>query len=660
MKLYKSKKSFFVSEINDYIQKDALVYRFENVYKISVHNSAISEDDGFTADDARARDYTEPSDVEWFLRLELNTEFFEFIKDIDETQTGTEATASETLPAESEFLQPIDGVDKEFDDGLFPFEVGNTRISESVNDINVVLKSLVPSEAPNLSFINSEDVGIRATLAFDENQPIDSYAPVMSFNDLIAKNRNDIYEPSLEGGDIVLGVFDGNTDINGVISPNNSTNGFPDNSFSNGTEGNISLYLNGVKIIDVDLTSTNDAIVGTYGVEGTNLSISSATIDSFNQAGRTGTWNIDSASQRDGWNYVQIMHVVDAQTIYSSNLISWIKETDVTPITAVGAYSNLNLTGSEFLTGVEYYNDGTVDYTADISNAYKNVFNSDDNVVTFNGDAQIASKSLPPLTGSQNANQVANFPCTNVQIIPKKLFGGSISSSVNCSSLFGSGMTNDGVAIIDDILLYEVNQFTSPYNEEFQNETHRLELNNFDNQADVANNSFNSATNRSGGGSLFVYGEELVAVPRLGNGGNFNLFANAPASNADYTGVTGNLIYNRKITNETGNTVFGFQLEIDGEAELADSVAELGANNKIFVEIKVPSRTGWGVLTPLANSNIQDGDGILTNFPQSQNLPLDEDVTFGNNFILNNESAVIRITADAQWTGRITGMRFTM
>ena len=224
------------------------------------------------------------------------------------------------------------------------------------------------------------------------------------------------------------------------------------------------------------------------------------------------------------------------------------------------------------------------------------------------------------------------------------------------------GLINGGTAVIASILMENRPSVSTDLSEDFLSEAYRLEGNNYSLQADIAVNPFSSLTNRAATTDLIVCNALVGGRPSLPNGGNFSTITNTAAT-VNYSAISGQKTFYRKFKNTTGADRSNLRLTMSGAGAIVTSLASLGANANFLVEVKVPGTTGWAVLSNFTANPIGNGSGILNTltipFSPTIGTNTNNDLTFGSQFVPNGSSIVLRITADAMWSGSLSAMSIT-
>lgn len=591
-------------------------------------------------------------------------------------------------------VQPVIGAaeDGTYTDGLFTDFVYTTPIGTAVDKINEVLKALSPTPAPDLDNINTVNTGLSASLSFGASSPVGGYTSVSTGAGIgSAVDVNGLYTVVTSSNNIRTSVFALDTELTGVlnadIAPNNYSNGttnYTTSSFGNAEIGVLRLMVNGANLKEIDLT------VGTIGEgnpgvgTGRYVNSNGSGFISFSQTGsaifengnslaafqhRTGKYVVDTVDQRNGWNYIRVLHVMTGNTV-TTNYVEWVNDSDSNALSAANErWENFDLGEGLFNSGVEYYTSGTADYKVDVSNAYRTVYQ-------YNASASYtATNCTIPQAPIEDINLGAGEDYTKVlqltgsaTITATQLFNQGLTSSVNVPHPLKVNLTGGGSANTGGILLYTASNDSTFQLETFKRENFRLTSGSYNNQAAISAGAatWDSTLHLSGtadqaDGLVFFYGDLKSPLNNslsgdfrsTGEGGSISF---APNSNPDYSSLTGLRTFYRSFKNETGSTVRDMSLDIDGSGTITEQGGSLGTAG-LSVLIKFPSNgtyeTGWLDLTQaFALEQYADGDGCLVG-SLDNSLDATNIVTFGSQSLANNESVMLKIEANSAWTGNV-------
>jgi hypothetical protein len=593
-------------------------------------------------------------------------------------QDNTDGTVKYINPSQLSFSGVAIGSaeDGDYTDGLFEDFTTSTAIGTAVDRFNEILKSLAPSPASQLSKINSVDSGVSAKLSFDASNAISSpsYSNVVTSgltpaNPFSSIAVNQAYSSETSGNHARLGVFNGTTEINGILnsgivadSPN-----YPANAFSDGNLGTLKLFVNNnstpVHSVNVSSFSSGDSVNSNgsgfnliaaqpgHFADGTNF-------DTFKH--RTGTYKVNSADQRQGWNYARVVQTISGVD-RTTNYIEWVNDSDSSNLGHNSSQLiNLSMSGATQLSGVKYHTGGTATYGINITNLYKNVYPT--NNITFSStNCAVSSLAIPSINfASEDTSKILNIS-RSATINSNKMLNSGITVSTNVTHPIKSNLSGVGSAAINGILLYNINNTSTVTSETFKRENYRLVSGDYDNQSDVDSGTWNSSTSLSSNNGLMFYDEKLIA-PKAGVlNSNFASVANSPAGNVDYSGITSGVrTFYRYFTNNTGGSKSNFSITINGTGTIISNNSALNGN-KIKVFFKIPQTslsqsTGLMDLSlPFANGQYSNNSGCLIGAFDSS-LPATNNASFGVKTVANGEYILIKIEADATWSGNVSSI----
>ena len=293
-------------------------------------------------------------------------------------------------------------------DGLFTDFNPLTPIGTAIDRFNEILSALSPSPAPNLDDL-SETItnGITAFLSFgassDQTSESPAYPSVLDTAGIGDEvDINESYSFTTSGNDIRLGIYDGTQAISGIlnddVSSNNQGGGsyvnYPANSFGDGDTGVLKLEVYGSVVKEIDLTvetgtGTSGAGSASYlNANGSGFtSVSEATNGTFSNGNtfatfkhRTGNYVVATSDQRNGWNYLRVQHVKSGSTT-TTNYVEWVNDDNSDALSSSNNSLEFEGSGSIHVSGVEYFQSGTLTYNNKVDNAYKYIY--DTNNITF-------------------------------------------------------------------------------------------------------------------------------------------------------------------------------------------------------------------------------------------------------------------------------------
>ena len=500
-----------------------------------------------------------------------------------------------------------------------------------------------------------------------------------------AVNVDGTYGSSTSGNNLRIGLFNGTVDIIGdlnedVVADTHSSGevNYPAKSFGNADQGTLKLFVNNTTtpIHTIDLTNVSvgagapgsgtDIEVNSDGSGFVNLSIlgnakfsDGTSLDLFKH--RTGQFRVAAASQRNGWNYARVVHSLSSGDI-TTNYVEWINDSDSNALAGAGdAFDSLNMTGDLRLSGVKYFTGGTAEYRVRVTNAYKNVY-STSNISFTESNCSISNQSFP--VSGNDENKVLHIT-GSASITATTLLNESISAKAVVPHPLKADLTAANQTI-SNILMYNLSNNSTVLEETFRRENFRIQDASYTNQAAItdASNAWDSSESLAGSSSghntgLMFYNQRLVAPSQGANGSNFAAITNGPGSNVDYSGInSGTKVFYRYFQNNTGGAKTDFDVTINGSGTIVSSGTSLGSSNfKIF--FKLPTTTSskstgfMDLATAFATGQVGDNDGCL-NGPFDSSLNATNTATFGTQFVGNNEYIVMKIQADASFTGHIS------
>ena len=604
--------------------------------------------------------------------------------------------------------------DGSYADGLFTSFTPSTPTGTAVDKINEVLKLLAPSPAPDVNSINTTSSnGINAKLSFgSSNTGGATYADSGNSAGMTPIDTNGTYSVATQGTSERVGVYTTTSNVEGIINHDvandqyaNGISNFVADSYGNGELGTLKLFVNDMAtpVHSLDLSSFTGtgnpgSGSGTDFTSNSGFFDISTTKDATSEGGtafnifkhRTTKYRIHPNAQREGWNYAKVVHTIGS-TDKTTNFIEWINDTDTTAITATGTAVS-NVVGSDIFTlsGIKYFKTASFDYDTTINNAHRAIHTS--TPIVFNSQYG----SITTATDQNSVNLLTTFPGVDVGEDFTKSINISASGAFDVSHLPSSGLLNQGSTLsvdvvhpndtknqsgiaatsISNLLMW----YTTSNSEEgegggetgledFRSETYRMQAGNYATQADVyTNNAYVTpwdstikvdSADAGHNTGLVCYQGFLKAPTNTLLNGNFTSISNGPGSNADYSGITsGTRTYYRSFKKKSAGSVRDIRLTMRGSGTIVTNGTAFGNNTDNFkVYIKVPDVTGWmDLATEFSLDDISDNDGAHVS-TWAPTLATDEDrsnyVSFGLETISQNDFVLVRIEADATWTGYI-------
>ena len=644
---------------------------------------------------------------------------------------------------------PSDGT---YDDGLLPFtasDASSTTISDAIDDINEVLAGLAPPPAPDLDDINGSFSGVTANLSFGVTNTITDYSNVLSntlsnpSSNFSITALNQAYAATTNNNDVKIGVVDArssqnnsslHTTIVGTLNDDISADAgtFTNHgakAFGNGEKGVLALFVNNntTPIHPQSLSGSGDAIVSSLNPDGSGFKDISATqsahfVGSGNELTvfkhRSGSFVIQSGSQRRGWNYARVEHQLENSTPLQTNYIEWVNEVNDDNL-AVSSENITDFTGAglKYLSGVKYFTSFTATYKAKITNVYKNVYSDDNSAIDYGNDnTTVVTFDSHIATGSkifhQGANTVSVDDTTPTRSLPSLNSGktncedSDLQLTASLKSRTNVACTTDGTAFtidlnkikhpiktditdggseaVTDVLLDNRTETSTLQKETFISESvGRIPSASYNTQTSATNaiGTFNSANSiasttdllvaPSDGDDKDITGNGVLVYPNNIKGGNYAGLTNGPSSNVNYSSVSGDKNYYRIFKNESGGSLAQVQIKIKGSATLVTRGNEDDSTNDISCRIKYPDSTGY---LDLGAAQADGANLAVDNTPSNNGSPTTAIISdgttnilnlasshpsFAGNTIANNEHIVVNLRTGEGFTGRITEIEIT-
>ena len=600
-------------------------------------------------------------------------------------------------------------------DGLFTTFNPETPIGTAIDKLNEVLKFLAPSPAPNLSHIGTHGtIGATAKLSLGSTTGLPSpntynYVLVAGSAGLgSAVDVNQSYTVASGSNNIRMGVFGPNAsiirgDLADTAAANTYSNGtinYSGSTFGDADQGVLVLTVNGSTIRSIDLTDqvvgSGDPGTGTYSsVDGNssgfiNLSVTGSGYQSNGEAfgifqNRTGKFQVGTATQRSGWNYARVQHTIGS-TSYTANYIEWFNATNGTnPHTRDVRIDSVVLSGSgKHISGICYATGAEGKYISRIDNFYDFVYA--ENTISFSAtNTSISSQTVPSPGSSVNAHLsqihlTGSFQVSEASINAGTMASGSIAASFSVSHPIKTNMSNTGSITSSTFLVYSASQLASNQFEDFVYEDYRVKSGSYVNQAAVTagGNVWNSTLSLTASegeyagqsdGLAFFVGKLKAPRQLTDSNGDFRIFDAGYALTGsgiyqpNYSSISsGTRTFYRYFRNESGAIARDFDFYISGSNTTIVPTTTALNSSRIRVYAKLPGTTDF---LDLATAFIYNSGGHGTydganigsfNNSLSSDNAVTNHISFGTGSIGTNEYVVIKVEADAGWTGHLAGM----
>ena len=574
--------------------------------------------------------------------------------------------------------------DGSYEDGLFTDLEKSTPIGTAVDRINEILKALAPPPANPLSAISySTSAGASANLSFGTTNGVTGYTNVGTAAGTSALDINNTFPVS----GTRKGVY-APTTISGVVAGGATAHAYayPANAFGDANQGTLKLEVNGVVVHSVDLStfgsgaSVNGNGSGFNLIAATSVKFQDGTsLDLFKY--RTGTWTISTADQSNGWNYMRVSHEIGTST-RTTNYFEWVNDADVTATSFSGAsLHDLSLTGSKYISGVQYYTGGTAQYDVTIENAYRNTYSTSGTAISHPSplNCSLASTALSPATDETDTVVISNKAVTISPAANNRILGGDLSVTTRVLRSVQAAVTSAPVTGGWKILLDNNSAAATNLVEDFKGEDFRqqsslsLTSTAYTSGANGGPANWTSASALTDG--LLIYNGAL-RYPKQGfaNGDFRNVDdgnANGPtvpggyASNPNYSSATGEKVYLRYFYTTTAKQNFSLNVTASSTTFVAASNRGSLSGNNVTLELLAPNLTTDGsgnvvwkdCVTPYTTDAAVGAYAATfgSSIPTNWGLTLGTKSTANSGYVI-----VLRVTAPAAWTGNISGMTLTL
>lgn len=571
--------------------------------------------------------------------------------------------------------------DGSYTDGLFTDFVSSTPIGTAVDRFNEVLKELAPSPAPNLSNISyTTGLGTAGKVSFGTSNVIGTYFNVTTAD---GDSALDINGAITSGASLAIrkGIYASGVDKQGELASNvpagagSPTPAYPAKSIGNGDQGLLQLFVNGALSHQVDLSTFGSG--SSLNANGSGfVSLSAATSVSFPSGVpftlfkyRTGQWLVTSLDQRNGHNYVQVKHVVGSNT-YTTNFFGWVNDADVTA-TSFGSENlyALGMSGSKFISGVQYHTSGSASYDITVSNLHRNTYSSSASAIshTASSNLSIPATALGSIVTHADTEIITAKVAT---VTGSRLLNATITGKTTVDRTVQSDLTSTG-ASITGILMDTVSDDATATNETLNGEKFRV----------PSNRSLTDTTGFTlGGASLWTSTNSITTGPAgyldgllvyngilyypnnasVTNSGNFSTVANGPGGNPNYSTASGTRTYWRYFYFSSSTQNFVLNVTSSGCSFISVASA-LGINNgNVHVELLAPNTTSDGVSTEFKDCvTAYTTDNAIGCFGATYGptIPTNWGLTLGTKSTATSGNAVIlRITVGNGWTGSISNI----
>ena len=492
------------------------------------------------------------------------------------------------------------------------------------------------------------------------------------------------------------------------------------NAFSDANTGSLKLEVNGSVIFQFEITGSED-LVGTgapgSGTDNSNVNSNGSGfialsewspglfdngVPRYSEVQRTARYRVVAADQRNGWNYARVIHTVggvDRET----NYVEWINDNNSDALSSAG--NNLSIFGDDsfnYLSGVKYFSSPSGSVETRISNIYKNVYSDSASAISFtslsnataskiiqSGSGLSSTKTTSASTDSlqtlnantDSQNEILHVSGT-INFTRSKSLPGTYTTAYSCAgamTFVHPLKTNHTITTqtTTNLLVWTPSDTSNANTDEyFTGESYRLVSASYGAMSDVSGGSNNWNSQRSMNDQstypehatgLLIYDDYLIPPKDGGSSGDFRNHdegggIESPAGNVNYSSLTNaERHYYRSYLNNTTADRPSVTITAYGDATLVGktgaNAASLGSNKNIFIEVKVPGKTGWMDLGKPSDLSSADGSGCL-----SGDLDATIDGSGASNVCTFNgltvdgttsgaQYFVVKISASKDWTG---------
>ena len=580
---------------------------------------------------------------------------------------------------------------------------------------------------PDLDDIDCNDDGTDSNLSFGSSKTISGYTNVGTTAGFSAVDVNGLYETSNNSNNLRRSVFALDTIIEGDLNEDISANS-PDyvaNSFSDANSGSLALEVNGNTVHTVEITGSYNLVGAGEPGSGSGTALNSngsgffdlsvwrpAEFDNevpyYLEVYRTGKFRVHTSDQRNGWNYARVVHS-GSWGVRETNYVEWVNDNNNDALSAADVVMKPFEDDNIFnLSGVKYFIQPSGSIEARISNLYKNVYSDSNSAISFtnltnatgikiiqSGSGLSSTKTTTSSTDSlQTLSTIENSEQQSVHISGSIRFSGSksLSGSYTSHSAASGSLVFDHplkanlttTVMTSSILhVYSASDNSNANtNEYFNGEVFRIQSGSYTSQSSVTSTAFNWSSTGSLNDNLnfpgyytglMLYDSYLISPLDGGNSGDFRNYSeggllDGPANNVNYStlGIATREFY-RGFLNNTSNDLARITIVLYGDANLVGKSGSLAKNKNIYVEMKIPGKTGFLDLgtASLGAGNISDGDGCLFGDPDPtiDGSGATNVCTWNGSTVDGTASGaeyfVIKISAHKDWTGYLSQIAVT-
>lgn len=575
--------------------------------------------------------------------------------------------------------------DGDYSDGLFADFEPTTTTGIAVDRFNEVLKELAPPPAPNLSNIsNTTTAGSAGKLSFGPSHAIAGYTNVGNMSVEGSLDVNGVFpsaSPFRRGiYSSTYGSKSGNLAASVVAGSGSPYAAYPAMSFGNANQGTLQIWVNGALKHSVNLATFGDGYTLTSG---TGFALGAATPIRFPNGipfttfrYRTGTWMVSTTHERPGYNFVQVRHVIGATT-HTTNYLEWVIDDNTTATSYISeALTSLSMTGSKYLSGVQYHTGGSATYAITVQNLYRNTFSNSASAIyhTNSTNCLPAATYIPDLAGApyESASLVLS---KSTPITASVLHNESITARTAILRTTQSTVVSTGSSQ-SFLLMNAVTDTATATNEPLAGETYRVPSNR--SHTDISGftlggaglwTSSNSLATGPAGytdgllvyNGILCYPSNTASTPGI-TSGDFAI-ANGPPGNPNYSATSGQRRYLRYFY--FSSAVQNFVLNITHSGTNFKNVASglTPISSDANIELLAPNTTTNGVSAEFKDILISyTSDSAIGCYAATYgSTPYTAwGMTLGTKSTATSGNAIIlRITVPPAWTASISNVTIT-
>jgi len=337
------------------------------------------------------------------------------------------------------------------------------------------------------------------------------------------------------------------------------------------------------------------------------------------------------------------------------------------------------MSGSRFLSGVNYHTSGVADYDIISGGVYLNSYSDSSSAISHptTTNCSVSSSSIPAFSVDEN-DTVIVAKTTTVDSSNNRILNTGLSVNTRITRTVQANQTSSGVSNFT-LLLDTITSGHTNTNEPMNAEQYRLENSIESNLNDISgwasgggnNYSWNSSTSLVGGVSthnngLLLYNGSLRYPTDAPNSGDFSSIADAPVGNVNYSSANGERVYYRFYYIPSGQN---FDMIINGTSTTFVNASNIGglSGNNLAIEILAPSQTTnggtteWKDCTASYTTDTAIGAYSSSNGSNVGSITGQQwGLTTGGKPTANSGNALIlKITAPSTWSGNISNIQIT-